>query len=487
LPSGYAIYEKLGDAPVPASEAGLAEAVKLAEGTVALAEKTLTTAEAALAWTDARIAADRGNYAPQPPANVKELSLAAGSTERRHSLLAAEQNLLAAEQKLAAARGLPNPDDEKTKKAIADADAALAAATKARDSAREALEQPLEAYTRFGALYPTTSTGRRLALARWIADRENPLTARVAINHIWMRHFGSPLVPTVFDFGLNGKPPSHPALLDWLAVELMSPQSPPLSKGASGVGLTATEASTSPSLPLPGAWRMKHIHRLIVTSNAYRQQSSVTPATEPNRAADPDNIGLWRMNVRRMEAEIIRDSTLAVAGQLDKAMGGPDLDENSGMTVARRSVYFRNSKEKKMTFLDLFDRPNVVECYRRSESVVPQQALAMANSPLSLAQARLLAKSLSVEVGAGPAPESQQKFITTAFEQVLSRPPTTGERLACETFLEMQAQRFTDPKSLTQFTTGAASSVPPSPDPHQRARENLVHVLLNHNDFLTIR
>ena len=85
------------------------------------------------------------------------------------------------------------------------------------------LEQPLENYTRFGPVYPTTSTGRRLALARWIADRNNPLTARVAINHIWMRHFGSPLVPTVFDFGLNGKPPTHPALLDWLAVELMSP------------------------------------------------------------------------------------------------------------------------------------------------------------------------------------------------------------------------------------------------------------------------
>src|SRR5262249_25495624 len=153
-----------------------------------------------------------------------------GSAERRHSLLAAEQNLLTAEQKLAAARALPNPEDDKTKKAIADADAALDAATKARDAARDALDQPLENYTRFGPVYPTTSTGRRLALARWIADRKNPLTARVAINHIWMRHFGSPLVPTVFDFGLNGKPPSHPDLLDWLAVELMSPEFPPLSK-----------------------------------------------------------------------------------------------------------------------------------------------------------------------------------------------------------------------------------------------------------------
>jgi hypothetical protein len=232
---------------------------------------------------------------------------------------------------------------------------------------------------------------------------------------------------------------------------------------------------------------MKHLHRLIVTSNTYRQQSSIAAENAGNRAIDPDNVYLWHMNVRRMEAEIIRDSTLFVAGQIDPKMAGPELDENSGMTVPRRSVYFRNSKEKKMTFLDLFDRPNVVECYRRSESVVPQQALAMANSPLSLAQARLLAKSLSAEAGADPKPEAQDKFITIAFEQVLARPPAAAERAECGKFLADQAQRFADPKSLTQFTTGAPSSVAASADPHQRARENLVHVLLNHNDFLTIR
>ena len=485
MPSSYAMYEKVGDAPVPANDADLAGAVKLAEAAQLLAEKTLKTAEAALVWTDARVVADRANYATQPATDSKELSLIAGGAERRHTLRLAEQNLLVAEQKLASARTLPNPDDEKTKKAITDADAALAAATKARDGAHEVLEQPLENYTRFGPVYPVASTGRRLALARWIADRNNPLTARVAINHIWMRHFGSPLVPTVFDFGLNGKPPTHPALLDWLAVELMSPISPPFAgEGATGWG---HPPDVPPAKDRDGAWRMKHIHRLIVTSNAYRQQSSIAAANEPNRAIDPDNIALWRMNVRRMEAEIIRDSTLHVAGQLDKSMAGPDLDENSGMTVPRRSVYFRNSKEKKMTFLDLFDRPNVVECYRRSESVVPQQALAMANSPLSLAQARLLAKSLSAEVGVEPQPDVQQKFITAAFEQVLARLPATSERAECEKFLADQAKRFTDPKSLTQFTTGTPSSIAASADPHQRARENLVHVLLNHNDFLTIR
>jgi hypothetical protein len=157
------------------------------------------------------------------------------------------------------------------------------------------------------------------------------------------------------------------------------------------------------------------------------------------------------------------------------------------MTVGRRSIYFRNSKEKKMTFLDLFDRPNVVECYRRSESVVPQQALAMANSPLSLAQARLLAKTLSAESASEPNQEAEEKFITAAFEQVLARPPSAAETLECGKFLADQAQRFADSKSLTQFATGTPSAVPAATDPHQRARENLVHVLLNHNDFLTIR
>jgi len=476
MPASYAMYEKVGDAPVPLNEAELTNAVVQAEQVKTLAEKNIATAEAALAWTLNRIAADQANYANPPAPNAKELSLIAGGAERKHAFLLAEQNLLAAEQKLAAAKSLPNPlppnpPDEKTKKAIADAEAAVAVATKARDAARDALAQPLEAYTRFGPVYPSTTSGRRLALARWIADRNNPLTARVAINHMWLRHFAAPLVPTVFDFGLNGKPPTNPALLDWLAVELMEPSLP-----ATGASLSAT-----------GPWKMKHIHRLIVTSNAYRQQSSVSAATEVNRQVDPDNLALWRMNVRRMEAEIIRDSTLYVAGKLDNTMAGAELDENSGMTATRRSVYFRNSKEKKMTFLDLFDRPNVVECYRRSESVVPQQALAMANSPLSLTQARVLAKSLSEEAGAEFNPETSEKFISVAFEQVLCRPPTNAEREQCRAFLSEQAARFADPKTLTQFKTGTPNAVPAATDPQQRARENLVHVLLNHNDFLTVR
>jgi hypothetical protein len=202
---------------------------------------------------------------------------------------------------------------------------------------------------------------------------------------------------------------------------------------------------------------------------------------------DPENIFYWRFNPRRMEAEIVRDATLYVAGSLDPKLGGPDLDQASGMTVPRRSLYFRASKEKKMEFLSLFDSPNPVECYRRSESIAPQQALAMANSPLTLAQSRVLAKQLTDGLGNIAAEESPRRFIETAFVRILCRPPTADELAACAEFLTEQSTKLADAKSLTAFAAGPAASVPPSTDPQQRARENLVHVLLNHNDFVTVR
>jgi hypothetical protein len=193
------------------------------------------------------------------------------------------------------------------------------------------------------------------------------------------------------------------------------------------------------------------------------------------------------MNPRRMEAEVVRDSTLAVAGMLDATMFGPVLDQNKGMTVPRRSIYFRSSKEKKMTFLDVFDRANVTDCYRRSQTVVPQQALAMANSPLSLAAARRLAGTLVCELPATSGPQADAAFVAAAIERALGRPPTTEEQALCLEFLATQSRRFAEPEALVAFASGPANEVQPSPDPHQRARENLVHVLLNHNDFLTVR
>jgi hypothetical protein len=189
-----------------------------------------------------------------------------------------------------------------------------------------------------------------------------------------------------------------------------------------------------------------------------------------------------------MEAEIVRDATLYVAGSLDVTLGGPDIDQMTGLTSNRRSIYFRSTKEKKMQFLSLFDSANVVECYRRSESIAPQQALAMANSSLTLAQSRLLAKKLSEALAAAksPAEELDQRFVQDAFATILSRPPSSDEQATCASFLSEQAQRLAGP-GLSAFTAGPAASIPPSADPKQRARENLVHVLMNHNDFLTVR
>jgi hypothetical protein len=315
------------------------------------------------------------------------------------------------------------------------------------------VKQPLTtAYVKRNvAIYPATSTGRRLALARWITDKRNPLAARVAMNHLWLRHFGKGLVPTEFDFGKNGQPPTHPALLDWLADEFMARN-----------------------------WSMKQMHRLLVTSRTYRLDSRTN---SDNVSRDRDNRYLWRANVRRMEGEVVRDSVLYVAGQLDATMGGPDLDHHLGLTTRRRSLYFRHAAEKQMEFLSLFDAASVNECYRRSESIVPQQALALSNSSLVLAQSRLLARSLSQQAGTADA----VAFIKAGFEQVLSRPPSGVEVVACQQFLREQAARLSDSTKLTRSLGSPASPIAPASDPLQRAREGLIHVLMNHHDFVTIR
>jgi hypothetical protein len=257
------------------------------------------------------------------------------------------------------------------------------------------------------------------------------------MNHVWLRHFGKPLVPTVFDFGLNGKPPTNPALLDWLATEFVK-----------------------------SGWSMKSMHRLMVTSATYRMQSSAGTETNSNAQVDPENDYLWRMNPRRMEAEVVRDSILSLAGQLDSTMGGPEIDETKGLESNRRSIYFRHSPDTQMEFLKTFDGANPVECYLRSESVVPQQALALANSQISVEKARVLAAKIGIEA----APES---FVISAFETILGRPPTGEEQAVGVRFLQRQ------PDLLTTWQVSGPSSA--------RAREDFVHVLLNHNDFVTIR
>jgi hypothetical protein len=292
-----------------------------------------------------------------------------------------------------------------------------------------------------------------LALARWIASRQNPLTARVAVNHIWLRHFGRPLVESVDDFGLRSPRPPLADLLDYLAAELME-----------------------------NRWSMKQLHHLIVSSDAYRMSSS---AEKNNSAAatDRDNRFLWRMNLVRMEAETIRDAVLHVAGSLDPTRGGPDLDHRKGLTVPRRSLYFCHAREKQMEFLRMFDAANLRECYRRQASIRPQQAFALVNSSLTLAQSRKLAGRLVREGGENI---DDDAFVTAAFETVLSRGPSESELKECRRFFAVQKKQLTEPEKL-ELLGNTSNAVPPSSDSAQRARENLVLVLFNHNDFVTVR
>jgi hypothetical protein len=201
---------------------------------------------------------------------------------------------------------------------------------------------------------------------------------------------------------------------------------------------------------------MKHIHRLIVTSSTYRMTSTPDAA---NAKTDPDNPYLWRMNSRRMEAEVVRDNLIYVSGDLDATMGGPDIDHTLGLKSKRRSIYLRQAAEKEVEFLRIFDGPSVTECYVRRPTVVPQQALALANSELTVNEAKSLAKKVSA------AGDDAETFARHAFERILARHPSANELKLCREFLETRAQ---------------VSSV-------THAREALVTVLFNHNDFVTVR
>ncbi len=431
----------------------------LAPSTLELAAAKHAVAQAQLANVMAVIAADVARFGEQPAPNAEQLAQAAHASER---LLAAAQ---AQESHLLAVGALAEAEqkqvvgaDGKEPATVSEARKKLAAAEKAVATANTAVEQPAGVtYRGLSSVFPSTSTGRRTALAAWITSRENPLTARVAVNHIWMRHFGQPLVASVFDFGLHGSVPRHPCLLDWLAVEFME-----------------------------SGWRMKQLHELILTSDAYCRSglSARHPEGNRNQPIDPDNQLLWQFPSRRLEGELIRDSVLAVAEMLDPAMGGPEIEQNLGQVSPRRSVYFRHAHEKHMEFLKLYDAANTNECYRREESIIPQQALAQANNVLTREATRTTAAILAR--GLGPA-ASEEDFIVAAFERVLLRRPTDDERQACAAYLSRQAALLSNMEELTPFAAGSTAKRQASADPRQRAQESLVHVLFNHHEFVTIR
>lgn len=280
-------------------------------------------------------------------------------------------------------------------------------------------------------VFPATSTGRRRALAEWITDSANPLTARVAVNHIWNRHLGTPLVSTVFDFGRNGSRPTHPEMLDWLAAELIESN-----------------------------WSMKHIHRVIVNSATYRLASS-NQGHEQSALKDPDNQFWWRRNPIRMESQVVRDSILQLAGQLDCTMNGPSVSATEQEESTRRSIYFFHSNNDRNMFLSIFDEARVKECYRRDQSIVPQQALAMANSRLVYQTApKIAAQCGSENLG-------EEQFIRESFATILAAEPSEEEMGACRT-------------ALHGWSTMAGSS-------REKSRHLLIWTLLNHNDFVTIR
>jgi hypothetical protein len=474
----FALSDQLAAARerLAAAERALAKAASEADGSAGgpgaetdAAAPTISlerdVAELGLRSLEARIAADRAKYlgGETDAGRVPELARAAAAAERELNARQAELDLrrkqsAVAKAKAAEAKASEAKSSPKKKPALAKAEKDVADAEKTLAAARDARNQQDDKYTSVGKVYSRTSSGRRLALASWIASRDNPLAARVAVNHIWMRHFGEPLVGNVFDFGLRSPAPRHVRLLDWLAVEFME-----------------------------NGWSLKHLHRLIVTSRTWQMASTVEPAVAAqNRAVDPDNHFLWRMNVRRLDAEIIRDSVLAVTGQLDPALGGPDIDFTEGETSRRRSIYLRHAYEKQMTMLVLFDAASPTECYRRSESIIPQQALALVNSSLALGHSRLLSRQLAREIGAdGEA--SRRRFVNSAFLTVLSRPPADEELQDCLQFLDEQIGILSEPSRLTTFPGGTAPRVELAADPRQRALDNLVHVLLNHNDFVTVR
>ncbi|MEO2046171.1 MAG: DUF1549 domain-containing protein [Pirellulales bacterium] len=422
-----------------------------------LLELRVAGARLGLQSLEARQAADRVKFGVGETAGEDDgVASNAAVAERRFKAHEAVATVREKELALKSAGESNEKDAKKKQAAVTKAKKLLDEAWKKLTEAQAALANNDNNYTPVGTEYPRTSSGRRLALARWIVSAENPLTARVAVNHIWLRHFGAPLVENVFDFGLRSPRPRHADLLDWLAVELIE-----------------------------NNWSMKHLHRLIVSSRTWQLTSSAGDQGVANLEIDRDNKYLWRMNLRRLEAEIVRDSLLAVSEQLDPKLGGADIDFEQGEITGRRSIYLRHAYEKQMTMLVQFDTASPNECYRRSESIIPQQALALVNSSLALGKSRLLAKMLWEEVGSDE--QAQPQFIEVAYRQILSRGPAEEEVSMCLEFLGSQTGVLSKTDTLTTFKGGDEAVVKPAADPEQRARENLVHVLMNHNDFVTVR
>ncbi|WP_425615635.1 PSD1 and planctomycete cytochrome C domain-containing protein [Anatilimnocola sp. NA78] len=301
-----------------------------------------------------------------------------------------------------------------------------------------------------------SSTGQRLALANWIASEHNPLSWRVITNRLWQHHFSRGIVSTPSNFGLTGAQPTHRELLDWLAVEMPSRN---------------------------GSW--KAMHRLMMSSATYRQASQGSAAAE---SIDPENLLLWRMNKRRLEAEAIRDSVLSVAGTLNERVGGPGVKpripaelleasqrnkwpvvKTEGPDHWRRSVYIYVKRQMPFPLLELFDIPSTAHtCDCRQDSTIPTQALVLMNDQFTQDQASWLAKRVQREAGQDPRAASGR-----ALWLALGREPTSSRLSEAEDFLRIQ----------TEFHQAAKKT---TVDSALLALTDLCHVLLNSNEFLYV-
>jgi mono/diheme cytochrome c family protein len=272
------------------------------------------------------------------------------------------------------------------------------------------------------------SSYRRRGLAEWLVSRQNPLTARVMVNRLWQHHFGEGLVRTPSNFGKLGEAPTHPELLDWLAVEFIE-----------------------------RGWSVKQMHRLMMTSQAYQMASDDIAA---NVAVDPENRLLWRMPRVRLEAEIIRDQILAVAGNLDRSLGGPCVypyidpklfqsstkrtwpgKPDDDPSTWRRSLYVYSKRSIRYPLFETFDQPNLINsCERRNRSTIAPQALLLMNNNFVINEAKYFAERLRREAG-----DDVSKQVERAYRLALGRAPTAFERTKTAEFIQSA------PNGLTEF------------------------------------
>jgi hypothetical protein len=303
------------------------------------------------------------------------------------------------------------------------------------------------------------TSGYRRQLAQWLTRPDHPLTARVIVNRVWQQYFGRGIIATPDNFGRSGSLPTHPELLDWLATEFVR-----------------------------SGWRLKSLHRLILISSAYRQSSQVAAhgATAPAdpAAVDPDNVLLWRMPLRRLESEIVRDSILAASGTLDLSIGGPPVPIKplpDGMVVVetnlpagtnpfRRSMYLLSRRNYQPTELSVFDQPLLAtNCTRRTSAAVALQSLTMLNGEFITGQADHFARRVISLAGAD---ESRQ--IALAFQQALSRLPSAEEVELARNLLSRHRERLLAQPETTADKAG------------EQALAHLCHMLLNTSEFLYV-